>query len=101
VIYTQIAQWIQGSPDKNLGKSKSTSESFSCGNHFSYSIETWHKLVHQFWLMGFLRRSLAIGNGYNRISHIVYAEYTITTEGENLLSEDSAQEILFPDEIRF
>ena len=100
VIYTQIAQWIRGSADKNLDKSKDTLESFSCGNHFSHSIETWRTLVRQSWLMGFLKRSLAIGTGHNRRTDIVYAAYTVTTEGVKFLSEDSAQEVLLPDEIR-
>jgi len=73
---TQIAQWIRGSADKTLQKLHDTSsESFGCGNHFTHSEEKWRKLVRQAWLMGFLKRSLAIGSAHNRRSNIVYAAY--------------------------
>lgn len=57
---------------------------FSCGNYLSHSDETWRILVRQSWLMGFLKRSLAVCNGHNRMSSIVNAVYTTTAEGSKL-----------------
>ena len=95
----QIAQWIRGSAAKTLQKlHDNSSESFGCGNHFTLSVEKWRKLVRQAWLMGFLKRSLAIGSAHNRMSNIVYAAYTVTDLGVKMMAEDEV-EVLLPDEI--
>ena len=76
----------------------SSSKSFGCGNQFNHSVDKWRKLVRQAWLLGFLERSLAVGSAHNRMSRIIYAAYTVTGQGRDLLTEDDVQEVLLPDE---
>ena len=76
-----------------------SSESLGCGNQLTHSVEKWHRFVHQAWLLGFLKRSLAVGSAHNRMSSIIYAAYTVTDIGVKLMTEDEVQEILLPSEM--
>jgi len=69
----------------------------SCGSQLTHSIEKWRKYVRQVWLMGFLKRSLAVDSAHNRMTTIIYAAYTVTDLGIKMI-EDNTQEILLPDD---
>ena len=76
-----------------------SSESFGCENQLTHSVEKWHRFVRQAWLLGFLKRSLAVGSAHNRMSSIIYAAYTVTDIGVKLMTEDEVQEILLSSEM--
>ena len=71
-------------------------QTFECGSELNHSIEMWRTFIRQAFLKGFLNRLLVVGSGHNMITDIVFATYTVTDAGTELLKNVEFQEVLLP-----
>lgn len=94
----KIAHWIRGSGDISVTKfKKSSSETHGCGRKCTISLDAWRMLIRQTWLLGYIDRTLVVGGGINMISSLVFAKYSITELGRELLRGNEDEIIELPE----